>query len=296
MTSENLDALRYYARPAKMTSAGRHASLFSTLPQDMRALAAIGHGLLVHEHLGHAYGLTLSEEDRASVHVRPVEEWLERITARDARPLDVPRPAELRLAADCRHFTVLIVAELRARGIPARARCGFGDYFGSGAFEDHWVCEYWNAGQERWILVDAQIDARQLEMFPIDFDVTDVPRDRFLVAGEAWARCRAGEADPDTFGLTPVKEFGYWWIAANLMRDVAALNNVELLPWDCWGVMPGPQDTIDDEHTALFDHLAELTRGPETAFSQLRHIYQDDDRIRVPPTVRNAVRNREEVV
>ena len=296
MTSDELNGLRYYARPAKMTSAGRYAPLFEKLPHGMRELASIGHGLLVHEHLASAYGLTLSDEDRASVHIRPVEEWLENITVRDPRPLDVPRPAELRLAADCRHFTVLAVAMLRAQGVPARARCGFGDYFGSSAFEDHWVCEYWNAGQERWILFDAQIDARQFEMFPIDFDVTDVPRDRFLIAGDAWAQCRAGKADPDAFGLSFLNEAGYWWIAANLMRDVAALNNVELLPWDCWGVMPGPQDTIDDELTALFDHLAVLTQDPDAAFAELQHIYQSDDRIHVPPTVRNAARNREEVV
>jgi hypothetical protein len=35
---------------------------------------------------------------------------------------------------------VLAAAMLRAQGTPARARCGFGGYFGSGAFEDHWVC------------------------------------------------------------------------------------------------------------------------------------------------------------
>jgi hypothetical protein len=292
----DVNDLDYYTQPAKMTSAGRHAALFDPLPHDVEALASIGHGLFVHEHLAHAYGLTLSDEDRASVHTRPVGEWLERITTRDSAPLDVARPAELRLAADCRHFTVLIVAMLRAQGVAARARCGFGDYFGSDAFEDHWVCEYWNAGQERWILVDAQIDARQRELFPIDFDVTDVPRDRFLVAGEAWAQCRAGEADPGIFGLSPVKEFGSWWIAGNLMRDVAALNNVELLPWDCWGVMPGPQDTIDEERTALFDRLAALTRTPDAAFAELRNIYQADERIRVPSAVRNAIRDRVEMV
>jgi hypothetical protein len=34
------------------------------------------------------------------------------------------------------------------------------------------------------------------------------------------------------FGLSQLDEAGYWWIAANLLRDVAALNNMEMLPWD----------------------------------------------------------------
>jgi hypothetical protein len=68
---------------------------------------------------------------------------------------------------------------------------------------------------------------------PIDFDLTDVPRDRFLIAGEAWLRCRDGTEDPAKFGLSTVGESGDWWIAGNLMRDAAALGNLEVLPWDC---------------------------------------------------------------
>ena len=31
--------------------------------------------------------------------------------------------------------------------------------------------------------------------------VLDVPHNRFAIAGDAWARCRAGEADPMKFGI-----------------------------------------------------------------------------------------------
>jgi hypothetical protein len=133
-------------------------------------------------------------------------------------------------------------------------------------------------------------------MFPIDFDVTDVPRDRFLIAGEAWAQCRTGAADPEAFGLSLLSEAGYWWIAGNLMRDAAALGNIELLPWDCWGAMPAPAEHIDDDRGALFDHLAALTRTPDTAFTELRMLRQADERLRVPPAVHNAVRDRDEVI
>jgi hypothetical protein len=52
----------------------------------------------------------------------------------------------------------LITGHIKDEGIPARARCGFGAYFNPPYFEDHWVCEYWNADEERWILVDPQFD------------------------------------------------------------------------------------------------------------------------------------------
>ena len=79
-------------------------------------------------------------------------------------------------------------------------------------------------------------------------------------------------------------------------RDAAALNNMEMLPWDDWGAMPGPGEPIGEDRLALFDRLAGLTRTPDAAFAELRASYEDDDHLRVPPTVRNAVLNREEAV
>ena len=124
----------------------------------------------------------------------------------------------------------------------------------------------------------------------------DVPREKFLVAGDAWRLCRAGDADPAKFGLSFMNEAGYWWIAANLLRDVAALNNMEMLPWDVWGAMPAPGETIGDERFVLFDRLAELTRDPDAAFADLTAAYASDVRLRVPATVYNGVLNRTEPV
>jgi Transglutaminase-like superfamily len=291
-----MSTLDYYLRPAAMTDPGAYRPLFAELPRGIAALAPVAHGLMVHEHLTEAYGFTLTDERRATVHVRPVAALLERIQAEDSRPLTVARAPDRRLAGNCRHFTVLAVAMLRAQGTPARARCGFGDYFGSGWFEDHWVVEYWNSGARRWTLADAQIDDVQLKLFDIDFDLMDVPRDRFLVAGDAWRLCRDGDADPARFGLSPLNEAGYWWIAGNLLRDVAALSNMEMLPWDVWGAMPAPDETISDEQYALFDRLAGLTGDPDAAIGDLTAAYAGDARLHVPATVYNAVLNRPEPV
>src|SRR5215472_10688945 len=285
----------FYSAQGRMTSPGRHKSLFDGLPSGAGALAAVAQGQIVHEFLTKLYGFELSDERRATVHVRPVEEILDHIAAVDSRPLPAAREPHARFVGDCRHFTVFTVAMLRAQGTPARARCGFGGYFGTGMFEDHWVCEYWHAGQQRWVLVDAQVDGQQRRWFEIDFDVTDVPRDRFLIAGQAWAQCRFGVADPAGFGLSMVKEGGDWWIAGNLMRDAAALRNIELLPWDCWGAMPTPDHPIGGELTALFDRLAALTQTPDASFAELRQLCEDN-RLRVPPAVHNHLRDRDETL
>jgi Transglutaminase-like superfamily len=283
-----------YMRPAAMTAAGRYAPLLEELPGDVASLAAVAQGLLIHEFIAPAYGVTLAERDRASVHLRPVQAMLERIVGMDGRPLGVAREPGGRMATNCRGFTVLMVAMLRAHGTPARARCGFGGYFTEGFFEDHWVAEYWDGG--RWALVDAQIDGRQRELFRIGFDPADVPRDRFLIAGDAWAACRRGDADPARFGLTVVDQAGDWWIAGNLMRDAAALDNLELLPWDGWAAMPKPDEKIDDERCALYDRLAALTQAPDANLGPLRALCRSDDRLRVPPAVHNYVRGCDEAV
>jgi hypothetical protein len=179
-----------------------------------------------------------------------------------------------------------------AKGIPARARGGFGMYFIQGRGEDHWVGEYWHAAEARWVRVDAQIDEFQRERLQPNFHLLDVPHDRFVIAGDAWAQCRCSDTDPATFGVSFLNEGGLWFIAGNLLRDFAALNSLEMLPWDVWGTMPGPDEPITEEQLALFDYLAALTPTPDASFDELRALYTSDDRLRVPATVFNAVLNR----
>ena len=259
---------------------------FTGLPTDPASLAGVVQGLLMHEHIAPAYGLSLSDAQHAEAHTRPVEEIVRRIVAHDQRPLTAARAPSERQIGVCRHFTLLHVAMLCRAGVRARARCGFGAYFEKGKFLDHWVTEYWNDSEKRWVLVDPQLDTRQRELFKVTFDPLDVPRDRFLVAGDAWQLCRSGKADPGAFGILDM--YGLWFIAGNVIRDVAALNNHEMLPWDVWGAMT-PKDAELD--LAFIDRLAELSHAPDLHEGELRAAYEDK-RITVPGTVFNAVLNR----
>jgi len=89
---------------------------------------------------------------------------------------------------------------------------------------------------------------------------------------------------------------GLWFIAAELIRDLAALNKMEMLPWDIWGAMPKPNEALDQDRLAFFDRLAQLTRNPDASFDELRKVYAADDRLRVPDTVFNFLLNRAEQV
>jgi hypothetical protein len=290
------DVLDFYAHSGAMTGVGRHAPALAMLPSDLGALAEIIQGLAIHQYMADAYGFNAPEERKAEAHIRHAEKILDRIVALDDRPLSAARPPEKRVVGVCHHFALLMTAALRAKGIPARYRCGFGAFFNAPKFEDHVLCEYWNAADSRWIQVDPQLDAVWRGALKFKFDPLDVPRDQFLQSADAWTRCRAGKADPTRFGIFVGDLRGSWFIAASLIRDIAALNKMEMLPWDCWGIMPHPGQELDAGQLALFDRLAALAADPDASHHELRALFDKDERVRLPKTVFNALLNRPESI
>ena len=305
----------YYKGEGPMTAARAHAQEISALPKDVAGLCEIVQGVLIHRDIAPwLYGITLSEEQRDDGHIRPMGQMIARIHEIDSRPLTTARDAGHRLPSVCRHFSLMLCSILRAQGVPARPRCGFGAYFTPGKFEDHWVCEYWNAAATplpnplpsgegtgrhaagRWVLVDAQLDAIQRKALNITFNPLDVPHDRFIIAGDAWQMCRNGGADSNKFGLTHAHLQGLWFIAGNVIRDLASLNRMEMLPWDVWGAMDMKDAALTDERKALLDKVAALTLAGDDKFAEVRAIYESDERLRVPPVVFNALRNAPEKI
>ncbi|MBI5304187.1 MAG: transglutaminase domain-containing protein [Chloroflexi bacterium] len=275
--------LEYYAQPGKMTDPRAHAPLLADLPRDLAALVRVVQGLLIHIFWAERYGLKLAEERKQEVQIRAVAQGLARIRELDSRPLSDPRALEQKLVGNCRHFSVMLVTLLKHQGVPARARCGFATYFLPNHYEDHWVAEYWNAAQSRWVLVDAQLDAFQREQLHVTFDPLDVPRDQFIVGGKTWQMCRIGHADPEAFGIFNMH--GLWFVRGDLVRDVASLNKMELLPWDSWGAINRRDEDLSADDLAFLDHVAELTCGDVPQFDAVRALYKNDDRLRVPPVI-----------
>jgi len=288
--------LDFYGQAGAMSAAGRHAQALAALPGDVGELCRIIQGLAIHQYMANAYGFKVPEQRTEESHLRQAEALLDRILALDDRPLSTARPPDKRVVGVCHHFALLLTAMLRAKGVAARYRCGFGAFFNAPYFEDHVVCEYWSADQARWILVDPQLDEVWRKALKFEFDPLDVPRDQFIVAAEAWTQCRAGKADPGKFGIFVGDLRGLWFIAASLIRDLAALNRMEMLPWDGWGAMPHPGQQLDAGQLAFFDRLAAMTATPDASFDMLRSIYDKDERVRVQKAVFNAVLNRMDAI
>jgi hypothetical protein len=263
-------ALAYYAHPGICTTFGPDEPFLQGLPTDTAGLCEVLHGAMVHVHWARRYGLDLTETRAQEVNLRRVDRQIQRLQELDDAPLCEPRPLEKRLVGNCRDFSTMLAALLRRHGTPARARCGFGVYFLPDHFEDHWMCEVWDAGQERWVQVDPQIDALQREVLGLEFDPLELPPGQFWTAGQAWQACRAGEQDPDRFGIFDMHGLGF--IQGNLIRDVLALNKVELLPWDWgWGLLQGTlsSEGSTPEQLAELDRLAKLALEVNERFDEV---------------------------
>ena len=282
--------LAFYTTHSTFSDPGELAVRYAGLPRDPTQLARISRDLLIHRVEGDLFDHT-HPDDRLhnDAETRYIDDILRILVARNDAPLHVRREVGDRFVGTCRDFSLLLCSFLRQAGVPARIRSGFADYFGSDGFHcDHVVTEYW--AQERgWLFADAQLaDPGITANWNADFDPMDVPRDRFLVAGKAWRAIRDGAADPRTFGLHPPEQGPFWgerFVAGNIRLDLAALNKVETLLWDEWGMDEGkPGTPLSEAARELYDRAA-LVTGDEVPFDAARKLFTEDDTLRTPKTV-----------
>ncbi|MER7014826.1 transglutaminase domain-containing protein [Saccharopolyspora sp. NPDC000359] len=265
------------AHHSRYTDPGRYAPLLDALPTDIRQLAAVTGGLVVHYR---GAGIAFTGERLAEVDSR----WTERLLATDQRrfpvPLTAPRPLEQRLVGCCRDATLLTVAALRQHGIPARSRVGFAAYFHEGFHADHVIAEFWDG--QRWVLADAQLDQADHP-----FNTCDIPRDAdlasapFATAAQVWTAHRRGEVDVDRFGVGPDHPMrGHWFAANYVLRELAHRRRDELLLWDFWGALVTTDSAVDVD---LVDEIAALLLaadgGDEAAERELADRYSADPRL-----------------
>jgi Transglutaminase-like superfamily len=268
-----MDELSCYATPSPMTALADDAVL-AGLPSDMAGIATTLRGLMMHRVMAPRHGVEITDARRDEEQLRSASAMVARIVELAPAHLVEPRPPERRLVVNCRHFAVLACALLRRAGLPARARVGFATYLEPGRYSDHWVVERWQDG--RWVCTDPDAPVE------VDFDPLDMPPGRFLTAGEAWRLCRSGAANPEHFGAEVW--WGAWMIRNNVLRDLAALNRVELLPWDSWGLMDRSSRLSEGPSDALVDQVAECVAAGSPG--ALRRLYEGDDRLRAPEALR----------
>lgn len=225
--------------------------------------------------------MTPTQKQEAEIYLRSVEEKLKVLHAKGINSISTPLLPNQRILGICRDFSVIATALCREVGIAARPRCGFADYLEEGLFIDHWVLETYNDKEQRWVMVDVQLDELQREELNCDFDSNNVPASRFINAAEAWLGCRHGNYDPSKFGIYTY--WGYEYLACNLILDANALLKMPLYPWDYWeGYKNLPIDQWNDADYESMDTLAhailQVDKNPQIL---IKHI-KNNPRIKAP--------------
>jgi Transglutaminase-like superfamily len=264
-----------YKTPGPLTGlANVSPSVLEPIPGDPVDICRLAPGLVIQP--TDAQTLGLPAERFAENQIRPVGTLIDALLALDSGSLDVPREPARRVIGTCRHFAVMSCALLRYRGIAARARCGFATYFQPGQGLDHWITEYWHDGDGRWVRIDSEIVGQSILTAPEDLGVGE-----FLTGGEAWAAFRHGQIDAATFGVYGTENWGPAEIRGNAIKDLAALNKVEMLPWDEWGRMDASyKGQTGADYDELLDTIAAVCAADDPfAVANLYHC----DELRVPP-------------
>ena len=265
-----------YGRPGPLTAIDESLSAhLAALPHDAVENCRVAQSLVIPPDL--AAGVGIPEERIAEKSIRSASAIVSTLLALDETPFTQARSPKRRVVGTCRHFTLLSCAFLRFRGIAAQTRCGFAAYFVPGKYVDHWVVEYWQAEEARWVRVDSEMLG-----FPIVSTPEDLGADEFLSGGEAWVLCRDDGADPMSFGVHGVDHaWGIGEVRGNTIRDLAALNKVEMLPWDEWGRMDASyKGESGPEFDALVDAIAATCASNDR--DAIRDLYASED-LTVPP-------------
>ncbi len=313
------EVLKYYSEPQEITCLDKHKAFTEWLTDDPNAIYQVVQGLIVHDMWVTYYGESYIKAHEYSQKTAYMEDLLDKALELDKSSLAIPRHPRDRVIACCREFAVLMCALLRAKGIPARSRCGFAVYFGwNGKYEDHWICEYWSG--TRWIMADPQFDPFQQSSvidwaLNIDhgikkktyrikqFNPRDLKPDEFITAGKAWRLCRNGDVNPEYFGIgCPIRPewgieslYGLWFVRGQLLRDFAALNKVETVPylvrickgldWKPWRLMALKDDELTRNDLSLLDAIAEITTDVDGNYSKIRQAYSINRDLVVPDEI-----------
>lgn len=276
------DIQEFYAKQSPATDPGEYAYLFEGMSPEVPGIVASVQGVILNlaevenEHIP-IPGRTINRE----IHLYRVEDMLKAISKKDRQPLAFPRTIENRIVGICAHYALLTCSVLRYKGIPARLRGGFENYYSPDKHHDHWICEYWKASEQRWVRIDPEINDKMIKGMHIDFNSLDLPRNIFITGTEAWQACRSGMENPYHFGVMGNHWDGGWDFVLNeMVLDFMALNKTELLPWaDTRLSGKGFNHLTRDEYT-LLDEASKVSMAGDDSFDTMRRLFKSNKKLK----------------
>lgn len=184
-----------------------------------------------------------------------------------------------RVVITCRYISVLLASILKAKGIPARVRSGYANYFlpkRENIYYDHWIVQYYKENEARWVNVDA--DA----VYNVDFNQWDFPHKEFEWVAETWLKVRRGELSADNY-IHGDHYNGIDNLAYALFFDFHSLMNDEIsyLFKPTYFDSVKEFENLTEEELSKLDNLATLMLDPDANFDELRYLFKNDKWLRI---------------
>ena len=259
--------LDFYKSHSTYSDPGKWIDQYENLPDSVEALVKVVQNIVIHQFWilnAENYGITpktLIESGRRpneEINLLTAEQILDKYFELNDSDFNVKRSASERVVGNCRDFTLMLVSFLRFKGIPARSRSGVARYFIPDHYEDHFVCEYYNEVEKRWVRVDAQLDQLMIDKCEMKFNIMDVPHDEFLDAAESMKQVRI-DGQPDRYGIDQFT--GDKYLNYKLFSDYAHLIKMEILPWEGWGIgSRAAAEALEDDDQNTLDLMEHLIR------------------------------------
>jgi hypothetical protein len=284
--------LDYWAKQSGTTEPGKAGEAIDKLDADISALREASSQLVFHYRAGDFTKEGVPKSRMPEIHTRYAEDMLDLILSRGEPSLSRQRPGLDRFVGCCRDAAVLFLTLARHKGIPARARVGFASYIISGWWIDHVIAEVWDVSEQRWRLVDPEMEASyQPEVNGRKVDWTDLQPDQFATGPQAWVSARAGTSDPEKYVVNPKLDLtilrGWPYIAHHVLHDLACLNKTEMLLWDAWGLELDHDhglDPVSDADAIILDQISAITSDTAVDTQAIAKLTSQDG-LHVPTTV-----------
>lgn len=283
-----MNILKYYACHGLITDPGEFTMLYRHLPPNIDEIAILIHNITIHfQYLQENGGRNVISRIN-EIFIRKISDRIRKLQELGVTHIADELPYVKKTICTCRDYALLLCSMLRHIGVPARIRYGFAQYldYDPSFFFDHTIVEYWDG--KCWKLSERYLTENIKDRFNIFFPHYDVPRDKFIMAHDAWLLYRKGVLDANKFGNGYVKRrSGPWYIRNKLIQDLASINKMEMQPFDLWGYMVDRNlkqifrhFMLPDEE-ALMDRIATYLSNIDRDFMSLQHIYKADPLLQV---------------
>lgn len=289
----NKEILNFYRKTSLYTDLGFYTNFAKNLPNDIKELCLLQRMQIIHPIVFKNNTLRnskksfwgdmtqisdnclLREDDVLPTAVGMLAELL-----RKNSEYSLNRQAKDKIFVTCRGQAILLAAILKAKGIPARVRSGFANYTNNDEiYWDHWITEYFDRTNGKWILVDADCCCND----NIDFDIYNIPQNKFLTAAEAWGMFRSNKMDSLKLGHAyyGTKDKMLETLITALFYDFHCLMNDEIIYLHFPKFLREKNFELSEDDFGEIDDLAMLLLCPDKNFKDVCEIWNNHSKFRI---------------